>query len=66
MSSDLAADLLADLHAPLDRVLLCAECSHVFFMPRDTCPCCTSSSCISLAKILTVRPPRKRKKKEAT
>jgi hypothetical protein len=44
-----------DFHIDIDRALLCADCSHVYQMPRSTCPSCTSRSALPLAKVLSER-----------
>lgn len=41
-----------DFHVDLEYALLCVDCSHVYQMPRSTCPSCDSGSALQLAKIL--------------
>jgi rRNA maturation endonuclease Nob1 len=45
-----------DFHIDIDRALLCADCSHVYQMPRSTCPSCTSRTALPLARVLSGRP----------
>lgn len=47
---------LTDLHIPLDRALVCAQCSSVYALPRASCPSCTCTSAISLARVLDPKP----------
>ena len=44
-----------DFHIDIDRALLCADCSHVYQMPRSTCPSCTSCTSLPLARVLSER-----------
>ncbi|MDD5302425.1 MAG: hypothetical protein PHS14_04880 [Elusimicrobia bacterium] len=41
-----------DFHVDLEYALLCVDCSHVYQIPRQTCPACGSGSGLQLAKIL--------------
>jgi hypothetical protein len=45
---------VSDVHIPLDRALLCADCDTIYELPRECCPSCTctADSGLMLARIL--------------
>ena len=45
-----------DFHIDLERAALCADCQSIYSLPRSTCPSCTSSFALPLARVLSERP----------
>jgi rRNA maturation endonuclease Nob1 len=56
LGTPLDVSLDHDFHIDIEHALLCVDCSHVYQMPRSTCPSCTSRSALPLARVLSVRP----------
>ena len=44
--------LIENYHLPLDRAMLCADCSTIYALPLALCPSCTSASALPIAKVL--------------